>query len=306
MSSEENKPLVSFILVSYNQENYIEEAINSVFNQSYENLQIIISDDGSIDHTKNIILEKTKGRDVLFLNNTENKGLIGNLNLAFSYAEGDIIIAMAGDDISMPNRVTKIVESFIKNPDVFCIYSNTIDIDKDSVEIPNSSYGLKYHHKNGEMTVKRHLKENLGILGCSAAFKRCLVTSPLAHFLPSEDKVLTLRALMKGKILFIPEKLVKYRLGTGISNNLNKKNKFEYKKNLRARILTIDGYILELNKNSIFLNEIKDLKIIKDFLTSALNIVETKRISLPKHFFNLKSIDFKDKLRFLYYRFYRD
>ncbi len=306
MLSKENKPLVSFILVSYNQESYIEEAINSIFNQSYENLQIIISDDGSTDRTKNIILEKIKNRDVIFLNNKENKGLIGNLNLAFSYVEGDIIIAMAGDDISMPNRVTAIVESFIQNPDVFCIYSNTIDIDKNSVEIPNSSYGLKYHRKNGEMTVEKHLKENLGILGCSAAFKRCLITSPLAHFLPSEDKVLTLRALLKGKILFIPEKLVKYRLGTGISNNLNKKNKFEYKKNLRARILTIDGYILELNENSIFSEKIKELEIIKEFLTSALNIIELKKVSLPVNFFNLKSIKLKDKLRFLYYRFYKD
>ncbi|KJF78562.1 hypothetical protein UA45_05225 [Morganella morganii] len=55
MNSTYNDKLVSFVLISYNQEKYIEDALLSVLEQDYSNLEIIVSDDGSTDNTKNII-----------------------------------------------------------------------------------------------------------------------------------------------------------------------------------------------------------------------------------------------------------
>lgn len=296
--------LVSFILISYNQEKYIEDALLSVLNQNYKNLQIIVSDDASTDHTKSIISKYASNHDFLFLNHKKNQGLIGNLNSAFSFAQGEIIVVMAGDDISETNRVTAIVDCFVQHPNVYCIYSNTKDIDLNGNELQNSSYGFKYHTRNGTMNLYKHLFNDLGILGCSAAYRKCLIEHPLPTFLPSEDKILTMRALMKGDIMFLHDKLVKYRLGSGISNNLNKKNQAEYKKIIQARIKTIDGYISELKIDAIYKNKISFLIIQKAFLESVLDIFENKKNKLPSGFFDVKNITIKDKLRFIFYRYF--
>ncbi|MBP6467763.1 MAG: glycosyltransferase [Fusobacteriaceae bacterium] len=300
-----NDTLVSFVLITYNQEKYIADALTSALSQNYSNLQIIVSDDASTDNTAKIIKSMMTNHNFLFIENKENKGLVGNLNHAFSFVKGEVIVVMAGDDISMPNRVNKIKDIFIRQPEISCVYSDTLDIDSNGNTIPNSSYGYKYYKRNGKITIDRHLMENLGILGCSAAFRKSLIQQPLPFFLPSEDKILTLRALLKGEIFFINEKLVKYRLGTGISNNLNKKNKLEYIKALKARVLTIDGYILELTNidTSEYKVKIKKLRKIKSYLSSSLEIMENNKLSLPKYFFSLQSIKLKDKIRFLYYKF---
>ncbi|MDH0353983.1 glycosyltransferase [Morganella sp. GD04133] len=303
MNSTYNNKLVSFVLISYNQEKYIEDALLSVLEQDYSNLEIIVSDDGSTDNTKNII-KRHHHNNFIFLDNQENKGLIGNLNHAFSYINGEYVVVMAGDDISLPHRTSTIVKYFDNNPDINCIYSNTLDINPDSEEIPLSAYGFKYYIRNKNMNIHSHLLNDLGILGCSAAFRKFLLEKPLPDFLPSEDKLLTLRALINGRIGFINEKLVKYRLGTGISNNLNKKESSEYLKLLKGRILTIDGYISELSNINNMEKYITLLKRQRKFLESSLQILQDKRYRLPDFYFDFKNISFRDKLKFIYYRYF--
>lgn len=295
--------LISFVLVSYNQEKYIEAALLSVLDQTYSNIEIIVSDDGSTDKTKDII-RLHHNDNFIFLDNKKNKGLIGNLNFAFRYIKGEYVVVMAGDDISLPHRTSTIVNYFDDNPDTYCIYSNTIDINSDGEEIALSSYGYKYYTRNGNMSINSHLLNDLGILGCSAAFRKSILEKPLPHFLPSEDKILTLRALINGDIGFINEKLVKYRLGTGISNNLNNRNNSEYIKIIKARILTIDGYILELNDITKMKKYILILEKQKKFLFSALTLIENRKYGLPTFYFDFKNISFKDKVRFIYYRYF--
>lgn len=303
MNSVHNDVLVSFILISYNQEKYIEKALLSVLNQDYNNIQIIVSDDASNDNTKSIIRKYNANNEFIFLDSDINRGLIGNLNYAFTFAQGEYIVVMSGDDISETNRVSTIVDTFIKNPDVSCIYSNTKDINLDGEKIENSQYGYRYHIKNKKINIKKHLLNDLGILGCSAAYKKCLIEKPLPQFLPSEDKVLTLRALLNGNIFFINKKLVSYRLGSGVSNNLNKKSISEYMKIIEGRLKTIEGYILEL-ENTSDKRYISILITQRKFLTSALDIIKNKKKSLPDSFFSLTEISNRDRLRFLLYRYF--
>ncbi len=110
------KPLVSVIVVTYNQADWIEETLEALCKQTYPNLEFILSDDCSSDDTWEKILHfeaklSDKGKVVLNRQN-KNMGITANYNKAFSLCSGKIIVINEGDDISMPNRISTLVEAF--------------------------------------------------------------------------------------------------------------------------------------------------------------------------------------------------
>ena len=92
--------LVSIICTCYNHSSFVIEALESVFNQSYKNIEIIIIDDASSDNSvyliENWLLDKP---NILFLKNEENKGITTSFNKASKYAKGEFLIDFATDDI---------------------------------------------------------------------------------------------------------------------------------------------------------------------------------------------------------------
>ena len=96
---------VSFVIVTYNQEDYVKDAIQSVFSQTFSPIEIIIADDCSTDNTFKIIkseVETYKGSNqVRVIRNEVNLGLSGNLQNAIRNSTGELLILMAGDDISL-------------------------------------------------------------------------------------------------------------------------------------------------------------------------------------------------------------
>lgn len=103
-----NTNLVSIILSAYNSEKTIEKAVNSLLNQSYTNLEILILDDGSTDKTKEICMNYTKKDNrILFFSNNQNIGLTKSLNILAKLSKGEFIARQDADDISLPNRIEK-------------------------------------------------------------------------------------------------------------------------------------------------------------------------------------------------------
>jgi glycosyltransferase involved in cell wall biosynthesis len=99
-------PAVSVILPAYNCEKYIAQAIESVLQQTFTDLELIIINDGSIDKTESIILSFSDPR-IIYLKNEINRGLIFTLNKAIEIAQGNYIARMDADDISLPARIGK-------------------------------------------------------------------------------------------------------------------------------------------------------------------------------------------------------
>ena len=97
-----NNPLVSVIIPCYNAEKYVESAIRSIMNQTYKNLEIIITDDCSTDDTLEILqkLAKEDSRIKLYKNETNLK-IVKTLNNMISQANGKYIARMDADDISL-------------------------------------------------------------------------------------------------------------------------------------------------------------------------------------------------------------
>ena len=108
--------LVSVIIPVYNVELYVEEAIQSIQKQTYKNIEIIIVDDSSTDKTYSIVnhLKQHDPRIKLY-KNKKNYQIATTLNRAFLNSTGEYIVRMDGDDISMPDRIEKMVSALEKN-----------------------------------------------------------------------------------------------------------------------------------------------------------------------------------------------
>ncbi|MBY7932072.1 glycosyltransferase [Vibrio fluvialis] len=108
---------VSVILCVYNAIEYVDFALESIANQTYKNIEIIIIDDGSDDGTTiklDEFVERNKTNEIVYIKQS-NMGLTASLNKAISLSSGDYIARMDADDISMPNRIEASLRFLIEN-----------------------------------------------------------------------------------------------------------------------------------------------------------------------------------------------
>ena len=114
VKKENNLPLVSACIPAYNHEKYVAEAIESVINQDYKNIELIIINDGSKDKTNEVIMsfeEKCKERFVRFeYRNRENRGLSATLNEIIEWSQGKYFTGVASDDVMLKNKVSLLVD----------------------------------------------------------------------------------------------------------------------------------------------------------------------------------------------------
>lgn len=123
----QDKPLVTVICLCYNHEKYVVETLNSVINQDYPNIELIISDDCSSDNSVSVIENWLQNhQNITFIKNTENLGSNKTFNNAFKIAKGEFIIDLAADDILLPHCISKQVTTFInsKYDNLGIVYAN--------------------------------------------------------------------------------------------------------------------------------------------------------------------------------------
>ena len=112
---KDSKALVSFIMSAYNSEETISKSIESMLNQTYENIEILIVDDCSDDNTYKICENYSRINENIFLfRNNKNIGLTKSLNKLLNHSKGTYIARQDADDTSMPERIEKQFE-FIKS-----------------------------------------------------------------------------------------------------------------------------------------------------------------------------------------------
>lgn len=112
-----SNPLVSIIMPVYNSEAYLEEAIHSILDQTYQNIQLIIIDDCSIDNSFDIISTISSSKIELY-KNEQNMGVSATRNKGITLAKGKYIALMDADDISLPQRIASQVDFMEANPHV--------------------------------------------------------------------------------------------------------------------------------------------------------------------------------------------
>lgn len=109
------QPLVTVICLCFNHARFLKEALNSVLNQTYPNLEIIVADDFSSDNSREIIEEYVQLHPQLkFLKPEKNLGNCAAFNRALALSKGEYIIDFATDDVLLPNRIENQVKAFSK------------------------------------------------------------------------------------------------------------------------------------------------------------------------------------------------
>lgn len=126
-----SNPLISIAMAVRNEEKYIHECLQSIAAQTYKNWELIIVNDGSTDKTKEIIKSfALTSINKVELINVENFGTPKCVNIAFRHAVGKYVARMDGDDVMLPERLTKQVEFMENNPEIGVSGGNAIVIDE--------------------------------------------------------------------------------------------------------------------------------------------------------------------------------
>jgi glycosyltransferase involved in cell wall biosynthesis len=224
-----DKPLVSFCILTYNQEKYIKDAINGAINQDYNPMEIIISDDHSTDKTYSIIKNMIKSyrgtHQIIFNENTRNIGIRNHFNkVVYELAHGDIIEVAAGDDVSLPQRTQTTVNFFEKNPEVKSLHYKSLQVDKNLKPLPYNnkiSEGL-----NTIITLEDYLSSKMWLYsGDSRAFRKEVIDKfPPLTISHNEDLPTFIRSIILGPTALIRQPLVWRRIdGNNVSLTLHKK-----------------------------------------------------------------------------------
>jgi glycosyltransferase involved in cell wall biosynthesis len=120
------KPLVSAIIIFLNEENFIQEAIESVFAQTYENWELLIVDDGSTDRSTEIALNYAAQHPakVRYLEHEghQNQGMSASRNLGIRQAKGEYIAFLDADDVWLPHKLEQQVEILDSQPEAAMVY----------------------------------------------------------------------------------------------------------------------------------------------------------------------------------------
>jgi glycosyltransferase, family 2 len=235
-----NRPLISYVVTAYNIEQFIKEAIECAFAQTYSPLEIILSDDCSTDGTFEIMKEMAAdyhGPHKIKLNrNEQNLGITRHMNKAYlELAEGEIIIAAHGDDISIPKRTELSYKFLISHPDVNAVSLSMKSINSNGVKIVTDDACVE--------SVKFYdFESGANIPAPSRAFYKRVMTvfGPLANDCPTEDELITTRALMLGRNAFLPDVGVYYRKHKMSSSNPENFRKFPLDKILGQQICDLN------------------------------------------------------------------
>ena len=228
------KPLVTFALIAYNQEKFIQQAVESAFSQTYSPLEIILSDDCSTDGTYEILQEIVKnynGNHKVILRQTpRNLGVLSHVLNAAYEANGKFIILAAGDDISKPERTQKLTDTW-KTTNAWGIHSRFDRIDENGILFgisERSDYLLKpdyrlrqyFYHQDGDVDI---------VHGVTSAYDKRLfdfLKNQKTDHILSEDGVFSLLLnLINEKIAFVDDSLVCYRTHQGSITNSSEINK---------------------------------------------------------------------------------
>lgn len=228
-------PLVSVVMSVYNTpEKLLREAIESILNQTYTNLEFLIVDDGSDVMTAKIIREYKDTRIHVIPNET-NIGLTKSLNIAFSRAKGKYIARMDADDISYPKRLAWQVKFMEKNKDISVVGGWTRS---------NSSIQKYYGSNTSEYRKVCMMFENAGISHPTALFRKSfLVENNILYdeeFKKAQDYKMWTDILKYGKIGVAPRVVLFYRVHPkqiSASSSTEKYSQKYYDRLIRVQLL---------------------------------------------------------------------
>ncbi|WP_235102339.1 glycosyltransferase [Photobacterium carnosum] len=230
---------VDILLATYNGEKYIEEQILSILKQTFSGFNLIIRDDGSTDNTLSKIALIKDDRIRVVRDNLGSLGPAGNFRELITISNADLLFFSDQDDVWDQNKLKVTIDKFDHCNEPTLVYTNAEVVDQDLNSLLYNTYNVEV-----EPSPVSFFFNNGGLQGCSMAVNRQLVDiidfKNISWYM--HDLVFTFYASCFGRIIFINEKMFKYRQ----HNN----NVLGYKKS------TLKKYISQFcNKNFLLRKE---------------------------------------------------
>lgn len=232
---------VSAVITTCNRIEYLKKAINSVYNQTYSNIEIIVVDDGSTDGTKEYC-EKEEKIKYIYIPKSEHKNGNYARNLGIKNSSGEFVAFLDDDDEWMPTKIEKQIKEILKSDRTAVVYTGQI------VEVNEGQFYYKGLNKNDiENCAKTSLYRIFSVTSTMLFKKRCLYDVGLfdENVRYWQETELMIRLCQKYQIAYVDDYLVLYR------KNLNDKKRLTN---------NIDGFLEAVEYiNTKFSNEISKL-----------------------------------------------
>jgi len=273
-------PLVSILIANYNNGHYLEQAINSVVNQTYSNWEIIIVDDASTDDSW-LIIETliNKYPNIRAVQNKSNLKVGATKARATNLSKGEICAILDPDDALAPTAIEKHVAVYLKNPTCSLVGSNYYECD-DSLKITLLNQGI-FQPENAYSYLAS--KGGIHHFWSFNKSKYNLTTGFDAFFVLAEDQDIFYKLEEVGTVEIINEPLYYYRIHAGAISQGNKVAK-AYAYHLIAQFNALrrrTKYIAEIQTVKESVLEFIDWGILKTEKSIRLNVIQKAVLQFP-------------------------
>lgn len=243
----DQNPKISVIIPTYNRAHLISRAIQSVLDQTYRDLEIIVVDDGSADNTEEVI-KSFKNEKIRYLQHNKNKGASAARNTGIRASRGEYIAFQDSDDEWFPDKLEKQIKAFNNSsPEVGVVYSGFYRVEGDKkIYVPNDDrFTYKEGNIHGEL-LKGNFVGTPAVLIKKECFER---VKYFDEYIPAlEDWELWIEISKHYHFKYIDEPLLN-SYSTPNSVNLNQKNL------LKAREIILKNHLNDFSKSKKILSE---------------------------------------------------
>lgn len=215
--SNQKEEKVDILLATYNGEKYLKELIDSILNQTYKNIKLIISDDCSKDSTRKILEEYEKQDErVEVYYQPQNLGYVKNFEFLLKQVKSNLYMLADQDDVWLPEKIEKSVETLERE---------NADLVFGDLEVVDKNLKTIYPSFNDFMLLSRKIKKYIKsyklnylyncVTGCTVIAKSKFISKLLP--IPANSKYfihdhwLGIMMSIYGKVAYMPEKYIKYR-----------------------------------------------------------------------------------------------
>lgn len=212
-----NSPLVSIVIPCYNHEQYVKQSLESVFSQTYKNIELIVIDDGSSDNSVDILKKMQEKHDFTFVTQ-KNMGVCKTLNKAISLSKGEYIATLASDDYWNITKIEKQVNSLESDPNSEFCFTQAKEFDENNPKYEKifpknpltgrvlNQVFLRQHVPAASMMFSRKLYDKLGgfdeslkeedwdfVIRSAAQTEFSAVSEPLFYYRSHETNIMKTR-----------------------------------------------------------------------------------------------------------------